>query len=63
MKTQMEKHLINPKESQTYKIVPLIFVPKVTEELVSLYSFAYCHPKHFLIDTDVFSVFPLKQNS
>lgn len=31
-----EKHLINPKESQAYKTVPLIFVSKVTEELVCL---------------------------
>lgn len=31
-----ERHLINPKVSQEYKIVPLIFVSKVTEELVCL---------------------------
>lgn len=35
VKIQMEKHSINPKESQAYKIVPLMFVSEVTEELVT----------------------------
>lgn len=44
MKIQTEKHLINPKESQAYKIVPLIFVSKVTEELVCLSIFSRLLP-------------------
>lgn len=47
----MEKHSINPKESQAYKIVPLMFVSEVTEELVlSLFSLIAIPSIFFKID-------------